>query len=131
MYSSFSHSIKVTAIPSYQGESLEEDKEYSVWSYNIIIENHSDCTIKILSRYWKIIDSSGLIHEITGDGVVGKNPVIFPGDLFEYTSFTNLHTSSGVMVGKYYAEDIDTGQSMEIDIPAFSLDNPEEERVLN
>ena len=131
MYSSFSHSIKVTAIPLYQGESLEEDKECSVWSYNIIIENHSDTTIKILSRYWKIIDSSGLIHEITGDGVVGKNPVIFPGDLFEYTSFTNLHTSSGVMVGKYYAEDIDTGQSMEIDIPAFSLDNPEEERVLN
>jgi ApaG protein len=131
MYSSFSNSIKVTAIPLYQGESVEEDKEYSVWSYNIIIENHSDTTIKILSRYWKIIDSSGLIHEITGNGVVGKNPVIFPGDLFEYTSFTNLHTSSGVMVGKYYAENVDTGQSMEIDIPAFSLDNPEEERVLN
>ncbi|MEI6188041.1 MAG: Co2+/Mg2+ efflux protein ApaG [Alphaproteobacteria bacterium] len=131
MYSSFSNSIKVMAIPLYQGESVEEDKEYSVWSYNIIIENHSDTTIKILSRYWKIIDSSGLIHEITGNGVVGKNPVIFPGDLFEYTSFTNLHTSSGVMVGKYYAENVDTGQSMEIDIPAFSLDNPEEERVLN
>ena len=131
MYSSFSNSIKVTAIPLYQGESVEEDKEYSVWSYNIIIENHSDTTIKILIRYWKIIDSSGLIHEITGNGVVGKNPVIFPGDLFEYTSFTNLHTSSGVMVGKYYAENVDTGQSMEIDIPAFSLDNPEEERVLN
>ena len=125
MYSSFSNSIKVTAIPLYQGESVEEDKEYSVWSYNIIIENHSDTTIKILSRYWKIIDSSGLIHEITGNGVVGKNPVIFPGDLFEYTSFTNLHTSSGVMVGKYYAENVDTGQSMEIDIPAFSLDNPD------
>ena len=131
MYSSFSNSIKFTAIHLYQGESVEEDKEYSVWSYNIIIENHSDTTIKILSRYWKIIDSSGLIHEITGNGVVGKNPVIFPGDLFEYTSFTNLHTSSGVMVGKYYAENVDTGQSMEIDIPAFSLDNPEEERVLN
>ena len=53
MYSSFSNSIKVTAIPLYQGESVEEDKEYSVWSYNIIIENHSDNTIKILSRYWK------------------------------------------------------------------------------
>jgi ApaG protein len=131
MYSSFSNSIKVTAIPLYQGGGMEEDKEYSIWSYNIIIENHSDTTIKILSRYWKIIDSSGLIHEITGDGVVGENPVIFPGDLFEYTSFANLHTSSGLMVGKYYAENVDTGQSLEIDIPAFSLDNPEEERLLN
>jgi ApaG protein len=131
MFSALSNWIKVTATPSYQGESLDENELYSIWSYNIVIENRGNTTIKILSRYWKIIDSNGLIHEVTGEGIIGKKPIIRPGELFEYTSFTNLKTTSGLMVGKYYALEVQTGKKVEIDIPAFSLDNPEEEKLLN
>ena len=131
MYSVSTALVKVTAIPVYQGESTGLDDVYSVWSYNIIIENCGSAPIKILSRYWKIVDSCGLVREITGEGVIGKKPVILPGSLFEYTSFANLKTSSGFMVGKYYAIEVQTGKKIEISIPAFSLDNPEEEKILN
>lgn len=131
MYSSLTNSIKVTAIPSYQGESTGLEEVYSVWSYSIVIENQGSTPIKIMSRYWKIIDSCGLIQEVKGEGVVGKKPIIHPGNLFEYTSFANLKTSSGLMVGKYHAIEVPTGKKIEINIPAFSLDNPEEEILVN
>ncbi len=123
--------ITVTATPTYQGESTGFDDVYSIWSYNVVIKNYSSSSIRILSRYWKIIDSHGLIQEITGKGVIGQKPIIHPGSIFEYTSFTNLRASSGVMIGKYYAVEVQSGKKIEISIPAFSLDNPEEKTLLN
>lgn len=123
--------IKVTAVPSYQGKGVTINDAFSVWSYNIFIENQGQYPIMILRRYWKVIDEMGLVKEITGDGVVGKKPVINPGESFEYTSFTNMNTSSGVMLGKYYVLNIDSGEEIEIEIPAFSLDTPAEKVTIN
>lgn len=131
MYSVSTNEIKVTATPSYQGKGVTADDVFSVWSYNIVIENNGSSTIQVLRRLWQIIDDSGLVKEITGDGVVGKTPVLNPGESFEYTSFTNLKAPSGVMIGKYYVLELDTGKELEIDIPAFSLDSPEEKITAN
>ena len=124
-------SIKVTATPTYQGESIEAEKVYHVWSYDISVENNGDVPIKIIGRHWRIIDGSGIIHEISSKGVVGQKPIIKPGEVFEYTSYANLQTSSGVMIGKYEALETLTKHKFDIEIPAFSLDNPEEELLLN
>jgi uncharacterized protein affecting Mg2+/Co2+ transport len=81
--------------------------------------------VQLKSRYWKITDSLGRTQEVRGEGVIGEQPIIPPGESYEYSSGTPLSTPSGIMVGSYYMETGD-GRTLEIDIPAFSLDSPEE-----
>lgn len=131
MYSVSTNAIKVTATPAYQGRGVTADDVFSVWSYTIVIENNSDSPIQVLRRYWQVFEDCGMVKEITGDGVVGKTPVISPGEAFEYTSFTNLKSHSGMMMGKYFVLDIDSGEELTINTPAFSLDSPEEKTILN
>ena len=76
-----------------------------------------------MTRHWRITDSLGNIQEVQGDGVVGEQPVLTPGESFEYTSGTPLGTPSGIMVGTYQME-TESGDRFDVDIPAFSLDSP-------
>ena len=131
MYSVSTNAIKVKATPAYQGRGVTADYVFSVWSHTIVIENNSDSPIQVLRRYWQVFEDCGMVKEITGDGVVGKTPVISPGEAFEYTSFTNLKSHSGMMMGKYFVLDIDSGEELTINTPAFSLDSPEEKTILN
>ncbi len=123
MYSTMTHAIVVTVEPRYlDDESNPRDRRF-VWSYHVRIENQGTETVQLKSRYWRITDQLGQVHEVRGDGVVGKQPVLAPGESFEYTSGTPLTTPSGIMVGQYYMETKD-GRALEVDIPAFSLDKP-------
>jgi len=81
-------------------------------------------------RHWRITDSRGQIKEVRGDGVVGEQPVLAPGESFEYTSGTPLPTPSGIMVGTYEME-TRGGDSFSVRIPAFSLDSPHQPVRLN
>ena len=101
-----------------------------VWAYHVTIHNKGVETVQIKSRYWRITDSLGRTQEVRGDGVVGEQPVIRPGESYEYTSGTPLSTPSGIMEGNYYMETHD-GRSLEIEIPAFSLDSPDERPQLH
>lgn len=74
-----------------------------MWAYHVRIENNGGETVMLLTRYWVITDSVGNIQEVRGDGVVGEQPVLEPGQSFEYTSGTPLTTPSGIMVGEYHA----------------------------
>lgn len=132
MYSATTHDITVTVRPIYLAEQSSPDEGRYVWAYQVRIQNDGSETVQLRSRYWQITDAMGRVQEVRGPGVVGEQPVLKPGDGFEYTSGTPLPTSSGIMVGTYTMEKVgvsDSGGaleavSFEVAIPAFSLDSP-------
>jgi ApaG protein len=94
------------------------------------IDNGGAETVQLRNRYWRITDSLGRIQEVRGPGVVGEQPILHPGESFEYTSGTPLKTPSGIMVGTYQME-AQGGERFDIAIPAFSLDSPHQAIRLN
>ncbi len=86
--------------------------------------------MQLRSRHWKITDALGRQQEVKGPGVVGKTPLLRPGEMFEYNSGTSLTTPSGFMGGSYQMTG-ESGESFDIEIPTFSLDTPNTERRLN
>lgn len=125
MYTAITHDIKVTVFPIYlDGQSIPEDR-YFVWAYTVQVENASNQTVQLVNRYWHITDANGAVEEVRGAGVIGEQPVIKPGESFQYTSGASLRTASGIMQGHYEMHD-EHGDSFDIDIPAFSLDSTEQ-----
>lgn len=130
MYRAVTYGIEVTVEPFYlEEESVPEDNRY-VWGYRITIANNSSEIMQVMARYWQITDGNGRVEEVRGQGVVGEQPVLEPSDLFQYSSGCPLTTSSGVMVGRYELH-TPQGKVFEVEIPAFSLDVPEQRRTLN
>jgi ApaG protein len=101
-----------------------------VWAYTVRIENQGDAAVQLRSRHWKITDGLGRLQEVKGPGVVGKTPLLRPGEMFEYTSGTPLSTPSGFMSGTYQMV-AESGEKFDIEIPTFSLDTPGSKRQLN
>ena len=101
-----------------------------MWAYQVKIKNNGKDTVKLLRRHWKIFDSNGYLKEVKGEGVVGEQPILAPGEIFEYTSGTPLQTSSGLMHGSYFMKS-EEGSSFEVKIPPFSLDIPNDRKKLN
>lgn len=101
-----------------------------MWAYRVMIENQGGETVRLKSRYWQITDALGRVQEVRGEGVVGEQPVLQPGEAFEYTSGAPLATPSGVMVGSFLMT-TGAGDVFEVAIPAFSLDSPYEKRSVN
>ncbi|MGE5505831.1 MAG: Co2+/Mg2+ efflux protein ApaG [Actinomycetota bacterium] len=130
MYSQTTRGITVTVKPFYlEDQSSPADSHY-VWAYRVRIENGGGETVQLLRRHWKITDARGRVQEVQGSGVVGEQPVLGPGDAYEYTSGTPLPTPSGIMCGEYQMES-QNGEKFDIEIPAFSLDSPHESVRLN
>ncbi|MEQ8935111.1 MAG: Co2+/Mg2+ efflux protein ApaG [Amphiplicatus sp.] len=127
MYERVTRGIRISVRPNYLESQSDPDDDRYVWSYTVRIDNISDETVRLRTRYWRITDAFGLTEEVRGDGVVGEQPVIRPGEGFEYTSGAPLGTPSGMMVGQYGMESA-TGEAFDVDIPAFSLDSPYEQR---
>lgn len=92
--------------------------------------NESERVVQLRNRHWRITDANGVSQEVKGPGVVGEQPVLAPGDSFEYTSGTPLPTPSGIMVGTYEMEAPD-GALFDVAVPAFSLDSPHQPIQLN
>lgn len=130
MYAETTNDIQVQVQPTYLEDQSSSDENYYVWAYKVRIENQGSRTVQLLNRYWRITDSMGRVQEVRGPGVVGEQPVLKPGDVFEYSSGTPLSTTSGIMVGSYEMSTPE-GDRIEIAIPAFSLDIPDEPRQLN
>lgn len=122
-YAETTQSITVSVEAFYLDEQSDPDDAHFVWAYHVRIENNGQETVQLLTRHWRITDSLGNIQEVQGDGVVGEQPVLSPGQSFEYTSGTPLSTPSGIMVGTYQME-TGTGNRFDVKIPAFSLDSP-------
>lgn len=125
MYEEVTRGIKVSVRPNYLERQSDPEDGRFVWAYTVRIDNDSEETVHLLTRYWRITDSQGLTEEVQGDGVVGEQPTIPPGEWYEYTSGAPLPTPSGLMVGRYGME-TETGDAFDVAIPAFSLDSPHE-----
>ena len=130
MYSEVTRSIRVTVEPVYLEEQSSPGDNHYVWAYHVQIENQGDDTVQLLTRHWRITDSLGRVQEVRGAGVVGEQPVLKPGQSFEYTSGTPLDTPSGIMLGSYEMEYPD-GERFNVAIPPFSLDSPYQRKRLN
>nr|WP_293949608.1 Co2+/Mg2+ efflux protein ApaG [Sneathiella sp.] len=123
IYSKTTRNIRVSVTPIYlQDRSRPEDGLY-VWAYQVKIENQGAQTVTLRYRHWRITDAKGHTETVDGEGVVGEQPVLAPGESYEYTSGTPLSTPSGIMVGSYDMEE-EAGAFFSVDIPAFSLDSP-------
>jgi ApaG protein len=130
MYRAVTRDIEVTVEPNYlPDKSSAEDGRY-FWSYTVVISNIGGETVQLRSRHWIITDGVGRQQQVRGEGVIGEQPVLAPGERYEYTSGVPLTTASGFMAGSYEME-TDSGERFEIEVPAFSLDSPDSRRVLN
>ena len=130
MYTKTTKSISITVNPYYLEDQSEPDEQHFVWAYQVTINNLGEESVQLKNRFWKIIDSNGIRQEVKGEGVVGEQPVLNPGEKFEYTSGTPLSTSSGFMEGHYEME-TKSGNKFDASIPLFSLDSPHTSNKLN
>ena len=130
MYRALTRDIEVTVEPYYLADQSDPDDSRYVWGYRVVISNHSDIAVRLVTRYWNITDGSGRVQEVRGAGVVGAQPVIAPGEKFQYTSGCPLETSSGCMSGRYQMKAA-SGESFEAEIPAFLLESPYERRQIH
>lgn len=113
--------IRISVRPAYLDEQSLPVLQRYVFAYFIRIENSSQRTVQLLARRWQIHDSIGEEHEVVGDGVVGQQPTLAPGDVHEYNSFCILKSPSGHMEGSYrFRRDDDT--LFEAIIPRFTLE---------
>ena len=130
MYRAVTRQIEVTVEPNFQPGRSAIDKGQYFWSYTIVIINSGHETVQLRTRHWIITDAVGHKQVVRGEGVIGKQPVLAPGERFEYTSGVPLTTASGFMTGRYQMVS-ESGEHFEIDVPTFSLDSPDSKRVLN
>ena len=130
MFKATTHDVSITVMPVYIDERSNPAASQYFWAYRVAIENNSDQTLQLLTRYWHITDSNGHVEEVSGDGVIGEQPIMKPGENFSYTSGCPLQTPSGIMVG-YYMMQNEIGKMLKVEIPAFPLDLPDLSPVIN
>ena len=130
MYETITRYIRVAVEPQFLADQSDPAQNRFVWAYRVVISNRGGITVQLRSRYWRITDAAGRVQEVRGDGVVGKQPVLAPGESFEYTSGTPLPTPSGFMSGAYQMQ-TGEGERFDVEIPAFSLDSPHQHVIVH
>ena len=123
VYSKITKSIRISVVPDHIEENSDPRNDVFAFSYSITVENLSDKTVQLLERHWVIMSAGVQIAEVVGPGVVGAQPVLEPGQAFEYTSGAVIHDPIGSMHGSYTFKN-ETGQYFEVDIPRFDLSYP-------
>ncbi|WP_187261353.1 Co2+/Mg2+ efflux protein ApaG [Pontibacter beigongshangensis] len=113
--------VKVTVTTNYLPDYSSPVQQHYVFAYKISIENNSEFTVKLLRRHWFIHDSAGVVREVEGEGVVGQQPTLEPGESHEYVSGCNLKTGMGKMRGTYLMERLVDGKQFHVTIPDFTL----------
>jgi ApaG protein len=130
MYQAVTEQIRVTVRPEFIEQQSKPEENKFIWAYTIIVENRGSETVTLLTRHWIITDGLGRRQDVRGDGVVGEQPTLQPGQRFEYTSGCPLSTPSGLMMGSYGMVTA-SGRAIDVKIPAFSLDSPHDKHSLN
>lgn len=129
VYTAETNGLIVRVVVSYVPQQSTPPRQF-VWAYMVEVENTSDIAVQLVSRHWIITDATGHVEEVEGPGVVGDQPVIEPGEVYNYTSGCPLPTPSGSMVGTYRMVP-ERGDAFDAAIPAFSLDLPGQRRTVN
>jgi ApaG protein len=119
-YEAVTDAVTVRVAVSYLPEQSQPAHGRWFWSYHIRIENGGETPVQLLTRHWIIVDGRGGLHEVEGEGVVGDQPVIDPGESYDYVSGCPLQTPTGSMEGSYGMIDAD-GEEYDVAIPRFPL----------
>ncbi len=130
IYEATTHGVRVRVRPEFREDQSDPANSYYVWLYHVEIANTGARTVILRTRHWIITDAQGRVQEVRGAGVVGEQPILRPGERFEYTSGTPLKTPGGFMRGHYEME-VEGGGRLRVEIPPFSLDSPFAENRLH
>jgi len=115
--------IHIEVSPAYIREQSDPANNHYVFSYTVTIRNDGDQPARLLARHWIITDGDGQVQEVRGDGVIGEQPHLRPGEGFQYTSGTFMNTPVGTMQGSYQMV-ADNGDKFDAEIPSFTLSVP-------
>ena len=121
MVSKISEGVQISVESYYQADYSNPANNEFMFAYRITIENHNNFTVKLLRRQWYIFDSNGQNREVEGEGVVGLQPVMQPGQQFQYVSGCNLRTEMGRMHGSYLMENQNSKTTFSVNIPPFEM----------
>lgn len=115
------YQLSVEVVPQFLSDQSAPDEDVYLFAYTITITNTGDIAVQVIARTWNINDANGYTEKVKGLGVVGQQPLLKPGQTFEYTSGTRLRTVTGTMHGSFFcvAED---GEKFDVDVPLFVLD---------
>lgn len=116
-------SIKISVNSEYVADQSRPGDKHFVFAYTVTVRNHGDAPAQLLSRHWIITDSNGRTEEVRGEGVVGEQPWVHPGDGFQYSSGAVLETAVGTMQGSYQMQ-TSSGDHFDAAIPEFVLSIP-------
>jgi ApaG protein len=125
MVTQVTQGIQITVDTQFMEEQSDPESGDFLFNYRIFIENRSDTTVQLLRRHWYIFDSNGGHSEVEGEGVVGQQPILLPGDVYEYQSACNLQSDMGSMLGTYTMQRQIDGLQFEVQIPRFELITPQ------
>jgi ApaG protein len=121
MSSKISEGVEVNVETFYQPDYSNPVSGEYMFAYRISIENHNSFPVKLHRRHWHIFDSNGTYREVEGEGVVGIQPTVKPGEKYQYVSGCNLRTEMGKMHGTYTMENLNDKKTFEVNIPAFEM----------
>ncbi|WP_115461258.1 Co2+/Mg2+ efflux protein ApaG [Winogradskyella aurantiaca] len=124
MVTQITSGIKISVETSFEGTFFKNYKVHFAFGYEITIENQSKLAVQLDSRFWSIYDALNNIETVEGDGVIGQQPIIYPGSQHTYNSGCLLVSPFGAMEGHYNMVGLDTGDSFKVQIPRFELSAP-------
>ena len=117
------YKIEIAVMPAYLAEQSDPTNDHYVFSYTVSIRNEGKQPARLMTRHWIITDGDGQVQEVRGDGVIGEQPYLKPGEGFKYTSGTFMNTPVGTMQGSYQMV-ADNGDKFDAEIPSFTLSVP-------
>ncbi len=124
MVSQITRGIKISVITSFEGTYFKNYKIHFAFSYEITIENHSKDSVQLNSRHWEIFDSLNNIEVVDGEGVIGKKPVLKPGESHTYSSGCLLSSPHGAMRGFFNMINFTSTKAFKVIVPTFKLNAP-------
>lgn len=119
--SKITQGILIQAAPEFNEFYSSAQRENFVFTYHISIQNNTNFACQLINRKWLIFDSIGVQSEVKGQGVIGLQPIIQPGDVYEYESYCPIKSDIGYMKGSYQMKRIDNNELFEVQIPLFEL----------
>ena len=124
MVSQITRGIKISVLTTFEGTYFKNHKIHFAFSYEITIENHSKDSVQLVSRHWEIFDSLNDLETVDGEGVIGKKPVLKPGETHTYSSGCLLSSPFGAMRGWFNMVNFTTTRSFRVIVPNFRLSAP-------
>jgi ApaG protein len=116
--------IRVSVHSFYREDVSDAAEQAFIFAYRIILENLGNTPVQLISRFWEISDSLSENKQVQGEGVVGEQPVIIPGESYQYVSWSPLTSEIGKMKGLYLFKDLSNDEMFEVEIPEFILQTP-------